>query len=236
MTGIMAIESIPLDTWTVSDTDATMLIGSSVMGLRPGQYITMRDLLYGLMLPSGNDAAIEIAKHVYGTEQAFVEQMNKKAQELGLTDTNFRNPHGLDSPRHYSSAYDLALLGRYAMANEQFRQVAGAQSHWLAPPSDYELFNGNSLLQAYPGADGIKIGWTEDAGWTLVASAVRDGHRVVVTVLDSEDRDADAAALLDWAFTTYRWEQISPQLTRLVKLMDRIGLRADFVKALSVCA
>jgi D-alanyl-D-alanine carboxypeptidase len=166
----------------------------------------------------------------------FVEEMNDKAGALGLTDTNFRNPHGLDSPRHYSTAYDLALLGRYAMDSEEFRRIAGAQSYRLEPPSDYDLYNGNSLLQVYPGADGVKIGWTEEAGWTLVASAARDGRRIFVTVLDSQDRDADAAALLDWAFATHRWETISPQIGRLVALMQKLGVEPAFVKSLSVCA
>lgn len=236
MTAILAIETVSADSWTVSETDGSAMLGSSVMGLRPGQYIKMRDLLYGLMLPSGNDAAIEIAKNVDGTVKDFVGRMNAKAAELGMENTNFQNPHGLDRRQHYSTAFDLSLLGRYAMKNAQFREIVGAQYYQLEPPADYGLYNGNSLLAKYPGADGIKIGWTDRAGWTLVASAVRDGRRLIVTVLDSPDRDADAAALLDWAFASYRWETVNPRLTRLFSAFKRLGVEPQLARSLSVCA
>ncbi len=207
----------------------------AVMGLRPGVYITMQDLLYGLMLPSGNDAALEIAKNVDGSVEAFVARMNEKAEQLGLRDTHFTNPHGLDSRRHYSSAYDLAMLGRYAMGNEAFRAIAATQYYHLAPPSDYTLHNGNSLLASYAGAEGIKIGWTDEAGWTFVASAVREGRRVIVAVLNSDDRDGDAAALLDWAYASHDWAVISPQTARTLQLARRIGETTPLERYLRVC-
>jgi len=180
-------------------------------------------------------SALEIAKTVDGTEAALVERMNRNAAELGLTNTHFVNAHGLDRRSHYSSAYDMAMIGRYAMQNERFREIANTRSYHLAPPVDYDLTNGNSLLGTYPGADGIKIGFTNRAGWTLVASAVRDGRRVFVAVLNSDDRDADATALLDWTFGTYQWSAISPRVTQALALTSRLELGEQLARALSVC-
>lgn len=235
MTAILALETVDQQAWTVSGTDARKMPGSSVMGLRPGVYITMHDLLYGLMLPSGNDAALEIAKNVDGTVDAFVRRMNDKVAQLGLRDTHFDNPHGLDTRQHYSSAYDLAMLGRYAMGNEAFRAIAATQTHHLAPPSDYALRNGNTLLNKYAGAEGIKIGWTNRAGWTFVASAVRDGRRVIVALLQSDDRDGDAAALLDWAYASHSWAAISPETARTLQMGVQTGETAPAPKHRSSC-
>jgi D-alanyl-D-alanine carboxypeptidase (penicillin-binding protein 5/6) len=238
MTAVLAIENRSLDDYVVAESDAVTMsaAGSSVMGLMPGTQISMRDLLYGLMLPSGNDAALDLARAIDGSVPAFVERMNARAEELRLVNTRFRNPHGLSGKGHYSSAYDLAMLTRYAMANEEFRRIVGTQSYHLGPPSDYDVNNGNSLLAKYPGADGVKIGWTEHAGWTFVASAVRDGRRLIVTVLRSEDRDADAAALLDWAFGAHRWESVGPQTAAILSVFNRFGLGQALGRSLGVCA
>jgi D-alanyl-D-alanine carboxypeptidase (penicillin-binding protein 5/6) len=236
MTALLAVEHGGLDDTVISDVDGSQMIGSSVMGLRPGLPITVRDLLYGLMLPSGNDAALLLAEHDDGSVQAFVEEMNRKAEELGLRDTHFVNPHGLDSREHYSSAYDLARLARVAMQNPEFAKVVSTQWWHLAPPSDYDLHNGNSMLETYPGADGVKIGWTEDAGWTLVASATRDGHRLFAVVLNSTDRDADASALLDWAFGSFQWVRLEPRTLDHLRLAERLGLGMPILRPLLVCA
>ncbi len=210
MTAVLALQQLPdLQRVIVSDIDATTLVGSSVMGLRPGVPITVQDLLFGLMLPSGNDAAIELARAVDGDEGRFVQRMNSLARALDLRETRFANPHGLDAPDHHMSAFDLAKLADFAMANPAFEQIVGTRDYHLAPPSDYDLHNGNSMLEKYPGADGVKIGWTERAGWTLVASATRDGHRLIAVVLNSADRDADAGALLDWAYRSYQWAPVT---------------------------
>jgi D-alanyl-D-alanine carboxypeptidase (penicillin-binding protein 5/6) len=211
MTAILAAENAPLDQTVVSQTDGAAMVGSSVMGLRPGVQISMTDLLFGLMLPSGNDAALEIARAVDGDTGVFVERMNAKAAELDLVDTHFQNPHGLDADGHYSSAYDLAMLGAYSMRNDVFRRVVGAlEWHLDVAAGDYTLHNGNTLLVKSPGADGIKIGWTGNAGWTFVASVERNGRHLVATVLNSQDRDADAAALFDWAYGSHRWIGVTP--------------------------
>ena len=236
MTAVLAIEHGDLGRTVISDVDGSKMTGSSVMGLRIGVPITIEDLLYGLMLPSGNDAAIVLAENTSGSVPAFVDAMNKKAAALGLKDTHFVNPHGLDNPQHYSSAYDLAWMARYAMGNAEFAKIVGTQYWHLAPPSDYDLHNGNSMLASYPGADGVKIGWTDAAGWTLVASATRDGHRLFVAVLGTQDRDADASALLDWAFGNFRWLGLGNKTMGQVRLAERLGLATGLFRSITVCA
>jgi D-alanyl-D-alanine carboxypeptidase len=173
---------------------------------------------------------------VSGDVNRFVDAMNAEAATLGLDDTHFVNPHGLDRRQHYSSAYDLSMLARAAMARPEFAEIVNTRQHRLAPPSDYDLFNGNTLLDKYPGADGVKIGWTERAGWTLVASAVHDGRRVYVTVLNSTDRDADAAALFDWAWQSVRWTPVGPGADTMLRIAERLGVGEPLRRALLVCA
>ena len=237
MTAILAVESAPLDQMVVSETDGSSMIGSSVMGLRPGVQISMTDLLFGLMLPSGNDAAIEIARAMDGDVERFAERMNAKAREIGMVDTNFTNPHGLDRREHYSSAYDLAILGAYSMRNEVFRRVVGAKEWHLAPAAgDYTVYNGNTLLQRAPGAEGVKIGWTNRAGWTFVASMVRNDRRLIATVLNSSDRDADASALFDWAYSSYDWIGVTPKMGLTLELARRMGVEDELMRSLASCA
>jgi D-alanyl-D-alanine carboxypeptidase (penicillin-binding protein 5/6) len=203
MTAMLAYRLVPPeaeDNVVVSQTDGFAMTGSSIMGLSVNQPVSLRDLLAGLMLPSGNDAAIELARNLAPTEADFVDAMNDTADDLHLNDTHFTNPHGLDDPQHYSTAYDLAELTRHAMMEQRFAELVARQSYHLGPSLDYDVQNGNSLLALYPGSTGVKIGWTEDAGWTFVASAERDGRSIIVSLMDTPDRDADAAALLDWAF------------------------------------
>ena len=205
MTAIVAIENGRLDDRVTVDVDSSQLYlatESTVMGLMPGQTVTLQTLLYGLMLSSGNDAAIAISKHIAGSEAKFVEMMNAKAKALGLRDTQFKNPHGLDADGHYSSAYDLAQLARYAMQNPTFASLSSTR-HWTA--DGFDIWNLNKLLATYAGADGVKPGFTDNAGRCLVGSAVRDGRRVFVTVLRSEDTTADSKALLDYTFDGFRW-------------------------------
>jgi len=173
--------------------------GSSVMGLEPGMRLSMRDLLYGLLLPSGNDAAVAIAQQVAVTVPAFVSLMNAKAQAMGLQNTHFANPHGLDDTNHYTSAHDIAELGRALLANPELAAIVRPKTYqpaWDGPA----VWNGNEMLGAYPGAIGVKIGYTEKAGQTIVAAARRNGRTLIVSVLASPDRYGDATKLLDWAF------------------------------------
>ncbi len=157
------------------------------------------------MLPSGNDAAVAIAQYEAGTETAFVKQMNTLVKRLGLTGTNFTDPHGLGSAQHRSTAYDLAMMARYGMTLPLFREIVGTPQRTTAGSRGLALYNTNALLQRYPGADGVKTGFTEEAGRTMVVSAVRNGHRVFVALLDDPNREDSAVALLDWVFQNYQW-------------------------------
>lgn len=204
MTALLVLERAALDEVVTVPAAVDTLRASTLMGVKPGERLTVRNLLLGMLLPSGNDAAIALATHVAGDEPAFARLMNQRAQQLGLEDTQFTNSHGLDfrdwgSP--YTSAYDLAVISRAAMANPEFRNLVAARSYQAqGEQAAYGALNGNTLLRTYPGADGVKIGWTRRAGHTIVASAVRNGRRLVAVVLGSTARDADAARLLDEGF------------------------------------
>ncbi|MBI2952705.1 MAG: D-alanyl-D-alanine carboxypeptidase [Chloroflexi bacterium] len=190
--------------------DPSELVDSTLMGVDNRDRVTLEDLLFGLMLPSGNDAALAIASHIAGSERAFVDLMNGKMKELRLEDSHFVNPHGLDANGHYTTAYDLAMVSRYAMQNPFFRQLAAAKTRtvnrWRAgEKQSYEIYNLNRLLSIYPGADGIKIGFTENALRTIVGSATRDGHRVYAALLGSTDLWTDTPRILDYVFDNFAW-------------------------------
>lgn len=204
-TAILAIERLDLNQWIEVDVNSHTMRGSSVMGLRPGDRVQVRDLLYGLMLPSGNDAALALARAVSGSDAAFVVEMNAFIARLGLRDIHFVNPHGLSGRSQVASAYALAMLSRYGMALPAFAKIVSTTGVRTGGPRFLRLSNSNTFLRKYEGADGVKIGHTLSAGPTLVASATRDGHRLYAVVLNTEHRDADAMALLDWAFATFRW-------------------------------
>ena len=198
MTALLVLENADLnDLVTVSP---TALVGGASMGLVAGETLTVEDLLWGLLLNSGNDAAMALAEHVGGSEQAFVELMNQRAAELGLTSTHFANPHGLDAPDHFSSVADLWRLAELDMANPTFRSMVATRSHEAA---GHQLFTTNELLGVYPGADGIKTGTSDAAGQCLVASVSEDGLRTIAVVLGSEDRYDDAETLFEFGEAHY---------------------------------
>jgi D-alanyl-D-alanine carboxypeptidase len=178
---------------------------STVMGVKPGDELSVEDLLYGLMLPSGNDAAVVLANVVGGSQDSFAALMNRFAAANGLTATSFVNPHGLHDPAHRTSAYDIAQVARLAMRDPRFEQIVRAPSWTVRGSRTYTVYNKNTFLTAYRGADGVKTGWTEEAGATIVASATRNGQRLLVTLFNTDDRVGESAALLDWAFTNFRW-------------------------------
>jgi D-alanyl-D-alanine carboxypeptidase len=206
LTAMVALErNDPAEVVTASY-DPSELIDSTLMGLRVGDRITLEDLLYGLMLPSGNDAALAIATHVGGSRSRFVELMNQKTAELGLSDSHWANPHGLDAPGHYTSPYDMVQLARAGMRDPRFQALSAARVRSVrAGARTYDVFNLNRVLTQVPGADGVKIGFTDDAGRTIVASATRDGHRVYVGAFHSTDLVADCKPLFEWAFKNHAW-------------------------------
>ena len=174
-------------------------------GLRPGEKVEAWKLFYGLLLYSGNDDALALAIAAGRTRSKFVALMNKKAHALGLSDSHFRSPSGLLDRDNYSSAWDLAALTRYALWNHRFRAVVRTRvKHvpWSPPIGEKIYVNKNHLLGSYPGADGVKSGWTTIAKHCLVASARRDGVHLIVVVLGADDSYGDATKLLDWGFAS----------------------------------
>lgn len=204
MTALVVLERAKLEDVVTVPEEVKALRASTLVGVEPGERLTVHQMLQGLLLPSGNDAAVALAVHVSGTEQAFVDLMNRKARDLGMMDTLFTNSHGLDTGpwgTPYSSAYDFAVLTRAAIQNPVFRGIVSQKTYsFKGEQNGYGGYNGNLLLWTYPGADGVKIGWTNRAGQTLAATATRDGRQLIAVVLASGNRDRDAAQLLDRAF------------------------------------
>jgi len=184
--------------------EAVGIEGSS-MYLREGEVLTVQELLYGLMLHSGNDAAVALAIYCGGTVEGFVGLMNDQAQRLGLENTHFENPHGLDSPEHYSTARDLAVLAAYAMEDPIFSKTVATKTVRAGQRS---LQNHNKLLWRLEGADGVKTGFTKAAGRILVSSAARNGRRVICVTINDGNDWVDHATLLENAFSRYTLRQI----------------------------
>jgi D-alanyl-D-alanine carboxypeptidase (penicillin-binding protein 5/6) len=206
MTAVIALELAEMDREIEIPKEATE-IEPSVRGLGAGERIAIREVLYGLFLDSGNDAAEALAQAIVPRSQ-FIRLMNARASRLGMKDSHFVNPTGLDDPEHYSSAYDLAILAGYARAQYPvLEQIAGTKQKAISPTAGHKAFaseNYNRLLWSYPGATGMKTGYTEDAGRCVIATASRDGHHLVAVVLNSGGYFWDAQVLLDFGFRPAR--------------------------------
>ena len=211
MTALLAVEQGRLEDPVEVSREAAGQPGSS-MYLKEGDVFSLEDLLFGLMLNSGNDAAWAIAEHIGGTTGRFSGMMNERAREIGAINTRFRNPHGLTDPDHYTTAFDLALIARTCLKHPYFKRLVATKEKDVIDARQevrIRLANTNRLLWAYLGADGVKTGTTESAGQCLVASATRDGMRLLAIVLDAYDRWADAAELLDYGFANYRVARVA---------------------------
>ncbi|BBI33152.1 D-alanyl-D-alanine carboxypeptidase family protein [Cohnella abietis] len=211
MTAIVAIEHGQLDSKVKVSANAAGKEGSSLY-LKAGEQITLRDVLYGLMLRSGNDAAVAIAEHVGGSIEGFAYLMNKKAEEIGLTHSHFMNPHGLDQENHYSSANDLAKLAAYALHNPDFKEIVKTKVKSAPNPNeawDYKWVNKNKMLNMYDGADGVKTGYTKQALRTLVSSATRNGQQLVAVTLNDGNDWLDHKNLLDFGFTYFPLKSVT---------------------------
>ena len=206
MTAIVVLEHCELDDLVEVDSRSAGIEGSS-MYLKAGESYTVEDLLYGLLLVSGNDAASALALHVADSMEEFAELMNAKAAELGMTESSFKNAHGLDEEGHYSTARDMAKLAAYCMGNEDFARIAGTVSHTVG---EQTLVNHNRLLREYDGCLGLKTGYTMAAGRTLVTCAEHDGARYVCVTLNDPDDWDDHKALYDWAFANYSFAEVIP--------------------------
>lgn len=216
MTALLALERGHLGQ-RISISHRATRIGGSTITLHPGEVLTLEELLQGLLLESGNDAAVAIAEGLAGSVPAFVALMNQRARELGAWNTCFANPHGLPERGrlHYSTAFDLALIARRALEIPRFRELVRSRTAELSGDEQRwarHLRNTNRLLWYFLGADGVKTGTTRAAGQCLVASATRDGWRLIAVVLRSANRWRDAAALLDYGFQNFvpvllgRWQ------------------------------
>ena len=179
--------------------EAVGIEGSSLY-LREGEILTIQELLYGMMLHSGNDAAVALAIYCGGTVEGFAQMMNDKARSIGMTNSHFENPHGLDSENHYSTAHDLAILSRYAMQNPIFAEIVSTKTVKIG---HRQLRNHNKLLWFLDGADGVKTGYTKAAGRILVSSACRDGRRLVAVTISAPNDWQDHISLLDNGFHQY---------------------------------
>ena len=207
MTALLTAEAGELDKKFTVDSYAINVEGTS-MGLKQGDIVTRRALLYGILLPSGNDAANAAAVSVSGSMSAFVELMNKKAAELGLTDTHFANPSGLDAQGHYTTAYDLARLAGVALENPVFAEIcrcSDAQVEYGNPPYLRWLSNSNKMLWQYEGCIGVKTGFTDNARRCLVSAAERNGVRLICVTLNAPNDWDDHRKMLDYGF-----EQVKP--------------------------
>ncbi|RBP45583.1 D-alanyl-D-alanine carboxypeptidase family protein [Garciella nitratireducens] len=207
MTAIVAIENGHLDDIITISQNAAEIEGSSIY-LEANEHLTLEELLYGLMLRSGNDAAYAIAEYIGGGNvEKFINMMNRKAEEIGANNTHFMNPHGLHDKQHYTTAHDLAKITAYAMKNETFKKIISTKNKtisWENHEWNRSLTNKNKMLWNYQGGNGVKTGYTTDAGKCFVSSAFRNNIQLIAVVLKSNDIWKDATALLDYGFDHYK--------------------------------
>ncbi len=207
MTAIVALENADIDEEIVISKRAAG-IGGSVIGLQTGQKFTLKEMLFALLMVSANDAAIAIAEHIGGTVEDFSKMMNRKAVSLGMDNSHFVSPHGLDRENQYSTAYDLAVITIEALKNPLFAEIVSTKSSYIP---GHSLYNTNELLGSCPGVDGVKTGYTGKAGRCLVTTVKRGDMRLVSVVLGSPTRTARANAsrdLINYCFNSYSMEEL----------------------------
>jgi len=206
LTALLALERGKLDDKVKASRRASETDPSHI-GLQPGETLTLKQLLYALMLKSANDAAVAIAEHISGSVEKFADLMNQRARELGCTNTHFVTPHGLHDKQHYTTAHDLALMARAALQREDFRAIVttrSAQMPWAGKPWQRVVYNKNRFLGLFEGADGVKTGFTTPAGRCFVGSATRNGWQLIAVVLRCGNIYQDAAGLLTYGFQNFR--------------------------------
>lgn len=205
MTALVAIENADISK-TVSVSPAAVGVEGSSVYLHANERMTLEDLLYAMLLESANDAATAIAIEVGGSVEKFAEMMNERAQDMGLSNTHFENPHGLDGETHYTTAYELALITREALSNQKFKEICSTYKKTI-PLNETEgvrlLINHNKLLKSYDGAIGVKTGFTKKSGRCLVSAAERDGLTFIAVTLGAPDDWRDHGAMLDYGFSLY---------------------------------
>lgn len=240
MTAMLALEYGNLDDNVIINDKSTNIEGSSIY-LINGEEISLSDLLYGLMLRSGNDSALAIANHISGSEEAFIELMNKNARLLGASNTNFTNPHGLSDTNHFTTAYDLALITRRAFNNPEFEKISKSKTYKGEREGFNYFVNKNKTLWEYEGGDGVKIGYTLASGRCLVSSATRENMRLIAVSLKASDWFNDNYKLMDYGFenynlyTIYDEEQLITQVEVINGQKDKLPLvtQKEFLYPLS---
>jgi D-alanyl-D-alanine carboxypeptidase (penicillin-binding protein 5/6) len=236
MTGLIAAEHETNPNAVVVITHEAAVVGEATIYLKPGQRWTVNQLMVGLFVASANDAAVALADHISGNEARFVALMNRRAQLLGLADTHFENANGLDAPGHYTTARDLTRLARVAMRNPRFAayvHVRHAELPWPGHPKPLKLTNHNTLLIHYGWIDGVKTGWTNKAGYCIVAHGTYGGASLYVTLLGEPSwwrREKDAVALFRYASALYRsWRSPAPGSTLRSVSLPYVPRRLDVV-------
>lgn len=237
MTALVTLERSSLDELVTVPPEAP--IGGTSAGLVPGERLPVGDLLTGLLVASGNDAAVTLAAHVGGSQDGFVELMNDRARRLGLAHTAYANPHGLDAPGHHTSVSDLVSLARVAMRRPAFRRIVAQATATIPGPGGAGtryLASRNTLLELDPSVDGIKTGTTDDAGHAIVAHARRDGVDLYAALIGAPSEDAralSAAALFDWGFAQYARPTLVPEgrVVGHAEVRGRPGVRVPLVVA-----
>ncbi len=210
MTALIVLEKANINDIVTVTNEAVGIEGSSIY-LRKGDKMSVEDLLYGLMLRSGNDAATALAIHTAGSVDKFVTLMNEKVQLLGLKNTKFQNPHGLSAKNHYTSAYDLAIITAEAFKSNVFMQIVSTKMHTVKGENEEEtkyFANKNRILYSYDGANGVKTGYTTEAGRCLVASSKKNGMQVIAVALNYYDYFDLCASLMDYAHSHYKMEKV----------------------------
>lgn len=221
LTAIVTLENVKLDEVVTIKTSSSS-IGGSTVGMSKGDEITVKALMYGMLMCSGNDCAYALAEYVGGDIETFAKLMTEKAKEIGAKDSNFKNPHGLDVEGHYSTAYDMALITKYALNNQVINEIVGTESTTIQFGKTVKTFsNTNRLLRTYSNADGVKTGFTNGANRCLIASATKDELRVIAVVLGSETTDIrfnDAKTLLEYALSNYSVKDISQNMNWYINI------------------
>lgn len=216
MTMLLIMEALEEDlSWddVVRTSERAASMGGSQIFLEPGEEMTVKEMLKGIAIASGNDASVAMAEHIAGSEKEFVKKMNEKAKELGLENTNFMNSNGLPAENHYSSAYDLAEIGKELLYHEKITEFTSLYEDYLRKGTDdpFWLVNTNKLVKFYPGVDGLKTGYTSEAKYCLTASANKDGMRMIAVVMGAPSpklRNRQISEMFDYAYSQFKLQTI----------------------------
>lgn len=238
MTLLLAVEAVEQGKIKLGDevniTENSWRQGGSQIWLEPGERMTAHELMIAIAVVSANDAAVALMEHTYGTDQAAVEAMNKRAQELGLKNTHFNNVNGLPTPDHYMSAYDTALIVKEAVRHPLYMELCSIKEYWLRDGKNW-LVNTNKLLWWYKGADGLKTGWTEEAKYCFAGTAKRDGLRLISVVFATPEPRShlrESMRLMDWGFANFA----ATHITDKGELVERVRVNKGTEKELQLVA